>query len=428
METAQTDQFDVFLCHNSKDKPAVKKIGLRLKKLGIRPWLDEWELRPGLRWLGTLSRQISKIRSAAVFIGSNGKGPWQSMEIEVFLNQLVKRGCPVIPVILPNAPKVPNLPLFLSGMTWVDFRKDDPDPMERLVWGITGKRGITDKDIEIIGPVPDTAGTLPEEITGRDGAQMRLIPAGEFQMDSDDYDDEKPVHTVYLDAFYIDKYEVTNAQYKEFMESTGHKAPLYWDDSNYNSPGQPVVGVTWEDANAYAKWAGKLLPTEAEWEKAARGGLVGKKYVWGDDWPPPEKAGNFADESAKKVFTGWSIIEGYDDGYAYAAPVGSFSPNGHGLYDMAGNVWEWCVDWYDGEYYKRSPERNPTGPDSGSTRVLRGGSWYYDGPDYLRVANRNNNDPTNTNNNVGFRCAMLLKIWRLSLYEGSYRVCVEKPR
>jgi len=196
---------------------------------------------------------------------------------------------------------------------------------------------------------------------------MVLIPAGEFQMGSNESDDEKPIHTVYLDAFYIDKYEVTNAQYKKFMDAKGYKAPGYWNDPKYNAPNHPVVGVTWNDAKAYADWAGKRLPTEAEWEKAARGGVTGKKYVWGDEWPPPNKAGNF-DNSITK------------DGYTYTAPVGSFKPNGYGLYDMAGNVWEWCADWYDNNYYFTSTKSNPAGPSSGTYHVCRGGSWYYYAP------------------------------------------------
>jgi GTPase SAR1 family protein len=133
--------FDVFLCHHSVDKPAVKQIGEQLKERGILPWLDEWELRPGVLWQQVLEEQIEHVKAAAVFIGKNGRGPWQQMELYAFLSEFVNRGCPVIPVLLPDAPKLPELPIFLKGMTWVDFRKQDSDPMERLIWGITGERG-----------------------------------------------------------------------------------------------------------------------------------------------------------------------------------------------------------------------------------------------------------------------------------------------
>jgi len=132
--------FDVFLCHNSEDKHAVKEIGERLKERGILPWLDEWELRPGLPWQRLSEKQIAQIKSAVVFVGKEGIGPWQQLELEAFLREFVDRGCPVIPVLLPDAPRRPKLPIFLRGMTWVDFRKDDPDPMKHLIWGITGKR------------------------------------------------------------------------------------------------------------------------------------------------------------------------------------------------------------------------------------------------------------------------------------------------
>jgi sulfatase modifying factor 1 len=226
----------------------------------------------------------------------------------------------------------------------------------------------TPQPIPIIPPSP----TLPQ-ITGKDGAPMVLIPAGDFQMGSNDSDDEKPVHTVYLDAFYIDIYEVTNAQYKKFMDATKYKEPNYWNDSKFNAPNHPVVGVRWNDAVAYTKWAGKRLPTEAEWEKAARGGLVGKKYPWGD---------NLTHDDANYSGTGGK------DKWVNTSPVGSFAPNGYGLYDMAGNVWEWCADWYDSKYYASSPKSNPKGPSSGERAVLRGGSWYFSFDSYLRVADR----------------------------------------
>jgi len=252
-----------------------------------------------------------------------------------------------------------------------------------------------EKSIETDSPI--TTSDLPPTIIGKDGAEMVLIPAGEFQMGGNIvYGTNDLVHTVYLDAFYIDKYEVTNAQYKKFMDATRYKAPYYWDDSRFSAPNQPVVGVTWHDAKAYCKWAGKRLPTEAEWEKSARGGLVGKKYVWGDEWPPPSGAGNFDDSITK-------------DGYEYTSPVGSFKPNGYGLYDMAGNVLEWCADWYGGNYYASSPKSNPKGPRAGEWRVLRGGSWGEKDVNYLRVASRYYFYPASSAfhrlyDDVGFRC------------------------
>jgi hypothetical protein len=132
--------FDVFLCHNGQDRPAVKCIGERLKLLGILPWLDEWELRPGFPWQRLLEQQIAQIKTAAVFIGQNGIIPWQLMEIEAFLREFAERGCPIIPALLPDAPARPQLPMFLRGMTWVDFRLQEPDPMQQLLWGITGKK------------------------------------------------------------------------------------------------------------------------------------------------------------------------------------------------------------------------------------------------------------------------------------------------
>ncbi|MFC1718367.1 formylglycine-generating enzyme family protein [Candidatus Poribacteria bacterium] len=248
---------------------------------------------------------------------------------------------------------------------------------------------------------------LPKTLTYGDDTPMVLIPAGEFQMGdafSEGGIDERPIHTVYMDAFYIAAYEVTNAQYRRFVQATGHRAPEGWSyvngewrlgfkpwlDTNFNGDDQPVLCVSWEDAKAYCEWAGKRLPTEAEWEKAARGGLVGKKFPWGDEDPDGTQC-NFADRNA-------------GDGYQYASPVGGFAPNGYGLYDMAGNVWEWCSDWYDPSYYSDSFKENPTGPSSGTSRVLRGGSWNLN-PYYMRVSFRFPGVPKYSHNFVGFRCA-----------------------
>lgn len=226
---------------------------------------------------------------------------------------------------------------------------------------------------------------------------MAFIPAGEFQMGSNDSEeDEKPVHTIYLDSFYIDVYPVTNAQYRKFTEATGHPKPSYWNNINFNQPNQPVVGVTWCDAMTYIEWVGKRLPTEAEWEKAAWGGLEGKKYPWGDDEPDETRA-NYGQNIGKPT------------------PAGDYPKDGCGLYDMVGNVWEWCLDEYQQDFYKTSPKDNPLAGGSPpelltnyknteKVRVLRGGSWNR-GPGSLRVACRNVNYPDNWFIYVGFRCS-----------------------
>ena len=261
---------------------------------------------------------------------------------------------------------------------------------------------------------------------------MVLIPAGSFRMGSNDREalsNERPVHSVYVDAFYIDKYEVTNAQYAAFLNARGRHTvgSILWFDlideraliervgGRYRAKAgyanHPVVEVSWYGAMAYAAWAGKRLPTEAEWEKAARGGLVGQKYPWGNAAPNGAQC-NFAD---KNTDVSWSD-KSADDGYQFTAPVGSYPPNTYGLYDMAGNVWEWCLDGYDANFYRNPVHRNPiAGPESMSdvinnytnvefSRVLRGGSWF-NSAHSVRVAGRNRSIPRNTFTNSGFRCA-----------------------
>ena len=190
--------------------------------------------------------------------------------------------------------------------------------------------------------------------------------------------DEQPLHTVTLDAYYIDKYEVTNARYKACVAAGGCTVPgsvdsskrsPYYGTSTYAD--YPVLNVDWFQANAFCAWAGKRLPTEAEWEKAARGSSDTRKYPWGDEFDGNRL--NFCDINCE---SDWKD-EAYNDGYADTAPVGSY-PSGaspYGVMDMAGNVDEWVQDWYDSSYYSVSPSNNPQGPETGTYRVLRGGSW-----------------------------------------------------
>jgi len=221
---------------------------------------------------------------------------------------------------------------------------------------------------------------------------MVLVPAGEFTMGSFGGDpDELPVHKVYLSAFFMDKYQVTVMQYARFLEATHRDSPPEWTRMNkQTNQSRPVANVDWEDADAYCKWAGKRLATEAEWEKAARG-TDGRVYPWGNE--PPTR---FHANSGKEVWNNHSAL----------APVGTFEEgkSPYGIYDMAGNVWEWVSDWYAADYYQTSPSRNPTGPSIGIYKVIRGGSWG-SGPSGLRSAERETHAPSFQGYGTGFRCA-----------------------
>jgi sulfatase modifying factor 1 len=219
-----------------------------------------------------------------------------------------------------------------------------------------------------------------------------LIPGGAFTMGKEPSPDATYVdnyaHQVYIDSFYLDKYEVTNAQYFEFCKATGRRYPEFWDMGVYNSsldyPDFPVTGVAWADAQAYARWKGLRLPTEAEWEYAARGGLAGKNFPSGDDMD--------------------STMANFYPTQLHTMPVGSYAPNGYGLYDMAGNVVEWVYDFYSENYYHESPYENPAGPVYGKRRVIRGGGWR-SGKSCNSVHFRQSLRPYWVDFNVGFRCA-----------------------
>jgi len=243
-----------------------------------------------------------------------------------------------------------------------------------------------------------------EKINAKDGAAMEWFPAGEFLMGSTDaqiealckdtpglkdlLSGEKPQHTVKLDGFWMYKNDVTVAQYKKFFAVTARKMPTAprwgWIDDH------PVVNVTWDDAVAYAKWAGAALPTEAQWEKAVRG-TDGRLYPWGNAWDADKCNNWLAKNSPHKT-----------------SPVGSY-PAGispYGCMDMAGNVWQWCADWYGADYYQHSPTQNPIGPTTGTARVLRGGSWNYFATRFFRATYRSRFDPMLRIDYIGFRCAV----------------------
>ena len=260
---------------------------------------------------------------------------------------------------------------------------------------------------------------------------MVLLSGGVFTMGGSGvrYTDETPTHDVALPPFEIDRYLVTNAQFEDFVRSTHYitdaeKKGVGWafrkgandwakiDGADWRHPegtdsdieeimNHPVVQVSWYDAQAYASWAGKRLPTEAEWEYAARGGKTQQMFPWGNDLTVDGKPlANFWQGI-------WPDTNHLSDGYYYTSPVGSFPPNDFGLYDIVGNAWEWCADWYDENYYKVSPIANPIGAETGQYKVARGGSWFcseaYCGG--YRNAFRGRSPKASSFNNVGFRCA-----------------------
>jgi len=269
---------------------------------------------------------------------------------------------------------------------------------------------------------PDTP-AVAKQRSAAAPAGMVYVPGGIFTMGVStgaQGSDDMPAHNVCLSGFYIDRFEVTNAQFKEFVDATGYVTDAekqgasesvrtwrhpYGPDSNFETMlDHPAICVSWNDANAYAGWIGKRLPTEAEWEKAARG-TDGRIFPWGNTTP----AGSIANVADKSFSAKWSAA-GMDDSHKTAAPVGSF-PTGKSVYgaeDMAGNVWEWCSDWWDSKYYMQSPPNNPVGPATGEYRIIRGGSWYYH-LDGAKTTQRMYFRPDGSSAAIGFRCVLEVK-------------------
>lgn len=245
-----------------------------------------------------------------------------------------------------------------------------------------------------------------------DGIIMVYIPAGKFTMGANDGNSaEKPVREVYVDGYWIGKYEVTFAQYDEFCNLTEKRKP---DDKGWSRGKRPVIHVNWNDASEYCEWLSQKtglefkLPTEAQWEKAARG-KYGRKYPWGNS-PPTGKELNFADKQEWLKEKDHFAARDIDDGFAYTAPVDSF-PSGsspYGLMDMVGNVWEWCLDWYKEDFYNEGVDGNPQGPVKGSHRVIRGGSWGNSAAS-CRASHRRGRLPVDRWRRIGFRLAGSLK-------------------
>ena len=410
------EKFDVFLCHNSQDKPAVIEIANQLKANNINPWLDKWHLRPGSSWQDLLEDQINEIRTAAVFVGNSGLGPWQNEEIKAFIRAFVNRKCPVIPVLLPNAPQKPQIPLFLEGLMWVDFRQRDPEPLGQLIWGITGIKPdlpplileklpaeknkspyqlktfqfqtaqINNNGTEI-NRISKTAEYFAQDLGNGVNLEMVAIPGGTFIMGSPENEEgyhssQSPQHQVTVPPFFMGKYPVTQQQWRVVAALPKVNIDLKSDPSRFKGDNLPVERVSWNDAQEFcarlSQMANKTyrLPTEAEWEYACRGGTTTPFYC------------------GETISTD---LANYDGNYTYGqgqkgeyrektTEVGKFPANPFGLYDMCGNVWEWCEDgWH--ENYINAPIDGSAWTSLGSKPVLRGGSWF-NGPLFCRSASR----------------------------------------
>ena len=434
-------QFDVFLCHNSQDKPAVIEIANQLKANNINPWLDKWHLRPGSSWQDLLEDQINEIRTAAVFVGNSGLGPWEIEEVKAFLRAFVNRKCPVIPVLLPNAPQKPQLPVFLEGLMWVDFRQHDPEPLGQLIWGITGikpdlpplipnkppreEKNKSPYQLKIfqfqtaqisltsallgfvkkpeIKRITKNADYFAQDLGNGVILEMVAIPGGTFIMGSpeneeDRSSDESPQHQVTVPSFFMGKYPVTQKQWRAVAALGKVNIDLESDPSYFKGDNLPVERVSWNDAQEFcarlSRMANKTyrLPAEAEWEYACRGGTTTPFYC-----------GETISTDLANYNGNYTYGQGQKGQYREkTTEVRIFPANPFGLYDMCGNVWEWCEDKWHETYINAPIDGTAWTSLSSELRLLRGGSWVYY-PRLCRSAYRLNFSPDYSNNRNGFR-------------------------
>lgn len=392
-------RFDVFLAHNSADKPKVRAIAEQLKRRNLKPWLDEEQIAPGRSFQEGIQKAIPLVQSAAIFIGLEGIGKWQVWELRSLISQCVEKDIPVIPVLLPGVNGIPERFRFLKEFNWVRFEKiDDDAALCRLEWGITGvkpsvqssneeaEKQSQQQSREVYSQAQSFTENLGNDIT----LDMVAIPGGTFMMGSPDGEgenNEKPQHKVTVQAFYMGKYPITQAQYKKVMAT---------NPSNFQGNERPVETVSWNDAEEFcqilSKQMGKeyRLPSEAEWEYACRAGTKSAFYFGSELTPTLAKCKTNALIAWATLFSGETCN------------VGQFHPNTFGLYDMHGNVWEWCKDdWH--KNYNGAPSDGVAWISRDiSEKVIRSGSWITYA-DECRSAYRTEQDRGYRDSDLGFR-------------------------
>ncbi len=395
----------IFISYASQDRAIAQSINRALLEQGHDVFFDREDLPPGEEYHIRIRRAIEEADLFVFLISEHAidAGSYTLNELDIAEKKLKQVSGRLLPVLLQPTP-LDRLPAFAKSVTVLQSPGNIPAAVADAVHRISLKRrrGL----VWLVGGIASAVAIIavgvwfarstaaPEQtVTGKDGAPLVLVPAGNFTMGDDE---ESPRHELYLDAFYIDRFEVTTARYAKFLAATGSAHPPDgWEKLDLNRGAElPVVGVDWNDAVAYCRWVARRLPTDAEWEKAARGG-DGRRYPWGDATPTSAHANH---QNASP--------EAYDGGLTAvgAHPTGR-SP--YGVDDLAGNAAEWVADWY-AESFSRSEVRNPKGPESGTAHVIRGGGRFDPG-ERLVAAKRYHGNPELRAEDIGFRCARDVK-------------------
>lgn len=401
----------VFLSYSSADRQIVEPVYFALRAQGHTVFFDRADLPAGEEYDARIRRAIEKSQLFVFMVSPESlkAGSYTLTELAIAKNTWPHPAGRVLPVVLRRV-DLASVPAYLKAVTFLEpegnLAAGVADAVHRLarerhqvrlrrgaqaltvvaliVGGIYIYSGARRPPAPVRDPAPQGAGKQDES--------MVMIAPGSFSMGDNE---ESPQREVYLDGFYIDKFEVTVADYARFLEATrGVRAPEGWEQAGAADGALPVIGVDWHDAQAYCAWAGKRLLTEAEWERAARG-AAGRPYPWGGDEPSPVHA-NFAKSAARP----------YQGGLAPAGAA-SMGKTPEGVYDLAGNAAEWVADWY-AEGFARGDVRNPKGPASGTAKVIRGGGWTDPAP-RLKSTRRMYASPDSRADDVGFRCARELR-------------------
>jgi formylglycine-generating enzyme required for sulfatase activity len=447
-----------FISYTHEDSHFVTRLARRLRARGVKVWLDQWDIAPEAEWDVAIERAVQRCACLMVILSPAAVNSWVVRQQFTWAEQngtqilLVLYEACDLPAPLQDLPLINfveqryNLALSqllhhyfpdqevqddmgtklksrLINLDWSWWHRLRPllwpgwlGPALLLailvMWAMffwSGDRAefaqpVAAEALSIVTATRTPTPPPPTRVRPTDEQVMVYVPAGEFFMGSpvDDPladEDEWPRHAVYVDGFWMDRTEITNQQYHLCVEAKGCE-PASYQSSNFAGAQLPVVGVDWFQAAAYCEWTGARLPSEAEWEKAARG-LDGRVYPWGFQFEGDRL--NYCDQNCIQDWKDSDV----DDGYKYTAPVGSY-PTGaspYGVLDLSGNVWEWTADWYAADYYTQTPYRNPTGPASGQQRVIRGGAWHYTGRS-LRSVNRHKDTPIFRYDKTGFRCVV----------------------